>query len=81
VTLRKKTSGKTVCKECPTRVELSPAQMSRLMFEARELISMFRDVVQSQTGQDDQWCARVIEEIDAYRAGQGWSPDGFGGES
>lgn len=57
------------------------ARLSRLLFEARELIDMFGDVVEGRTGKDDTWSRRVRDEIDAYRAERGWSPHGFGGES
>lgn len=56
------------------------ARLSKLLFEARELIDMWNAVIKGQTGQDDGWSARVRDEIDAYRAERGWSPHGFGGE-
>lgn len=55
-------------------------RLSRMLWDSRELISMFRDVVEKRSGQQDGWSRRVIGEIDAYRAERGWSPDGFGGE-
>jgi hypothetical protein len=53
-------------------------QLSRLLFEARELISMQTDTVESRTGKTDDWGRRVVREIDDYRRERGWSPDGFG---
>jgi hypothetical protein len=51
-----------------------------MLFEARELIDMFGDLVESRMGKPDEWARRVRDEIDAYRAERGWSPHGFGGE-
>lgn len=50
--------------------------LSRMTFEARELIDMLVDITRGR----DTWAERARDEIDAYRAGRGWSPDGFGGE-
>jgi len=57
------------------------ARLSKLLFEAREQIDMLNGIVESQSGRVDNWSRRVRDEIDAYRAEQGWSADGFGGES
>jgi hypothetical protein len=51
------------------------ARLSKLLFEARELVDMLRVITH-----DDGWPLRVREDIDAYRAERGWSPHGFGGE-
>jgi hypothetical protein len=56
------------------------ARLSRLLFEAWEVASMYRDVVRHTDGRDDPWLERLVDEIEAYRAEQGWQPDGFGGE-
>lgn len=56
------------------------ARLSRMLFEARELIDMFADIVEQGGRRPDTWSRRVRAEIDAYRAERGWSPDGFGGE-
>jgi hypothetical protein len=56
------------------------ARLSKLLFEARELIDMWHTVVRSQSGREDDWSRRVRDEIDAYRTERGWSPDGFGRE-
>lgn len=55
-------------------------QLSKLLFEAREAVDMFADVTANRVGRRDQWLDRLRDEIDAYRAERGWSPDGFGGE-
>jgi len=56
-------------------------QLSKLLFEARELIDMLGDIVEGRTGQTDTWSHRVRDEIDEFRQSQGWAPDGFGGET
>lgn len=58
----------------------SNARLSKLLFESRELIEMFTDVVEARAGKPDTWGRRVVREIDQYRAEQGWSPHGFGEE-
>lgn len=58
----------------------SDAGLSRMLWDARELASMFVDVAEARTGQRAEWGHRVVREIDAYRAERGWSPHGFGGE-
>jgi hypothetical protein len=57
------------------------ARLSKLLFEARELIDMHGSMVAARTGVPDPWSWRVRDEIDAYRTERGWNPDGFGGES
>lgn len=57
------------------------ARLSRLLFEARELIDMYHEVIKGQTGIDDAWTARIGGEIDEYRRERGWSLNGFGGET
>ena len=56
------------------------ARLSRMLFEARELIDMLTDIVENRSGQRDEWSRRVRNEIDDYRHERGWSPHGFGGE-
>jgi hypothetical protein len=55
------------------------ARLSRLLFEAREQIDMWADVIEARGGYSAVTRA-VRDEIDAYRAERGWSPNGFGGE-
>lgn len=55
-------------------------ELSRMLFEAREIASMYFDVVKIETGKEDDWLKRHIRQIDEYRASKGWSPDGFGNE-
>jgi len=54
--------------------------LSKLLFESRELIEMFSDIVEARTAKTDDWSRRVVREIDAYRDKQGWPQYGFGGE-
>lgn len=56
------------------------AELSAMLFDAREIISMYADVVVARTGQIDAWLDTTIRRIDSYRAERGWSPDGHGGE-
>jgi hypothetical protein len=59
---------------------MTDAELSRLLFEARELIDMYGDVVEAKAGVPDEWSRQVRDQLDAYRAERGWSPHGFGGE-
>lgn len=56
------------------------AMLSRMLFTAREQLTMWADVVTARTGRQDPSLAALIAEIDAYRAQRGWSPHGYGGE-
>jgi glutamine synthetase len=56
------------------------AELSRLLFEARESVEMWADVVEARTGKADNYTRGLVARIDAYRAERGWSPHGFGGE-
>jgi hypothetical protein len=55
-------------------------RLSRLLFQARESIDMFGDIVEARTGKVDNYTRHLRDEIDLYREEQGWSPNGFGGE-
>lgn len=57
------------------------AELSRLLFEAREHVEMYADVVEARTGRRADHTRALVAEIDQYRAERGWSPDGFGGEA
>lgn len=57
------------------------ARLSKLLFDARESVEMFADVVEARTGRRDEFNRRLVVDIDAYRAERGWSPNGFGGET
>lgn len=59
---------------------MSNAQLSRMLFSARESIEMFADLVEAQTGRTDEYNRRLVAEIDEYRYMRGWSLHGFGGE-
>jgi hypothetical protein len=56
------------------------ARLSKLLFEARELIDMLQDQIEVRSGRPSTFTRRVRDDIDLYRAEQGWSPHGFGGE-
>lgn len=60
--------------------ESEARRLSRLLFDARELIEMWADVVERSTGDQYSHARRIAGDIDAYRAERGWSGDGFGGE-
>jgi hypothetical protein len=51
------------------------------MFEAREQVEMWADVVEARSGRPAEYPRRLVAAIDAYRAERGWSPHGFGGET
>lgn len=73
--------------ERPT--ENQTARLSRLLWESREAAEMLADVVEHRAAAAgltanlrlDDVLRRLITDIDEYRAEQGWSPDGFGGEA
>lgn len=54
--------------------------LSRLLWHARERVEMAADSVEHSTGREDMHGRRLVADIDAFRAAQGWSPNGFGGE-
>jgi hypothetical protein len=57
------------------------AELSRLLFEAREQIAMWADFVSSRSGAQESAADRVRDRIDAYRTRRGWNLHGFGGET
>lgn len=54
-------------------------RLSKLLWDARESLEMFADVLDSRVGRSDD-IRKQVRDIDAYRSEQGWSPHGFGGE-
>lgn len=56
------------------------ARLSRLLFQARESLDMWRDVVEIRTGKTDAYTRGLVQQIDDYRAEKGWPADGWGGE-
>lgn len=56
-------------------------RLSELLWDARETAEMYADTVEHRTGAVDHHDRDLVARIDAYRAEQGWSPDGFGGET
>lgn len=57
------------------------ARLSRMLFESREAVEMYADIVTARTGQEPAQLRRLVAEIDAYRAERGWKPHGYGGEA
>ena len=56
------------------------AQLSRLLWDAREAIDMFAAVTNRRAGTQSRHLLSLVAEIDQYRADRGWSPNGYGGE-
>lgn len=56
-------------------------QLSRLLFNGREIAAMYKDVVRENTGKEDAYLKRFIEETDAYRSSKGWDINGYGKEA
>lgn len=56
------------------------AALSRMLFEARELVDMYADTIEGESGKPMTQARRLVGEIDSYRAGRGWNAHGFGGE-
>jgi hypothetical protein len=57
------------------------AELSRLLWDARESVDTLIVIVESRSGRRDTFNRKLLADLDAYRAEQGWSPDGFGGET
>jgi hypothetical protein len=57
------------------------AQLSRMLFEARERVEMLADIVEGRTGKPAEYERGLVREIDAYRAARGWNPHGYGDET
>lgn len=51
-----------------------------MLWDAREIIDMYASVIRARSGLDPADLLKVRDRIDAYRAEQGRSPNGFGGE-
>ncbi len=58
----------------------SAAHVSKFLFEAREEIEMWADVVESQTGKPARHTRQILATLDNFRVDQGWNKDSFGGE-
>ena len=56
-------------------------ELSKLLFEARESLTMWADVVESQSGVPDTYTRGLVDQIDVYRSRFGWNPDGYGHET
>lgn len=57
------------------------AELSKLLWAAREEAEMWADVVEARSGKPATSTRQTVAELDAYRAERGWSPHGFGGEA
>ena len=71
------------CEECVRADERSidAPRLSKMLFESREAVEMYADIVESRTGAEDTWLRRLVNEIDLYRQQRGWSRHGFGNEA
>lgn len=56
-------------------------ELSRLLWDARELIDMFGDITAAKIGERDPGVDDTRDKIDAFRARYGWDAGGFGSES
>lgn len=56
-------------------------RLSRLLWDAREQLEMHADMMVARYGEASaSFTRQILLEVDAYRAEQGWSPNGFGHE-
>ena len=55
-------------------------RLSKLLFEARELLSMYADHLDANRVAST-WPREVVDGLDAYRTSRGWDPNGFGRET
>jgi hypothetical protein len=69
------------CKCAERKGVTEAARLSRMLWDAREILSMFGEHLELSTGKKDRYIDRTLKQIDEYRAEKGWSPDGFGGET
>lgn len=53
---------------------------SKLLWDARESLNMFADMVEGSTGRIADRERDLIRQIDEFRTANGWNPNGFGGE-
>lgn len=65
----------------PDEESTEAAELSKLLWDAREALEKWADVVEYASGSDDASPPRrLVWRIERYRFKRGWSPDGFGGE-
>jgi hypothetical protein len=62
----------------PAPVTNGDHELDALLWDAREQIAMWGDVVAHRFGRRDPSVDRVRDRIDDFRARRGWSPDGPG---
>lgn len=58
---------------------MTDAELSKLLYLAREAVDMWADFLESRVGHAPQM-RQLVADLDLYRAERGWSPHGFGGE-
>lgn len=56
------------------------ARLSKMLYESREAIEMFSDMVEIRLGERDKYLDGIVRNIDEFREEKGWNPSGFGGE-
>lgn len=61
-------------------VHAGDPELSRMLWDAREIAEMYADVVEARMGRLDVHSRALVMRIDIYRQSRGWSPDGFGRE-
>jgi hypothetical protein len=61
-------------------VSAGDAELSKLLFEARDSLEMWAAVVEGRTGRTDVYTRGLVAKIDRYRATRGWPATGFGAE-
>lgn len=59
----------------------SNAELSKLLFRARESVDMLADIIEAQLMKPATRERMLVADIDQYRNDRGWSPHGFGGEN
>lgn len=60
--------------------ETDSERLSRLLFQARDMIDTRINIVELSTAQPDTYGRAVRDEIDAYRIRRGWNRYGYGHE-
>lgn len=67
--------------ERPAETTQDRRDLSRLLYDAWDLLDMYGDLINDRTGGRDPHIDRTRDELAAYRATRGWSSNGYGGES
>ena len=64
----------------PSETAEDRRHLSRLLYDAWDLLDMYGDSVLHRTGRRDERITQTRDGLAAYRAARGWNPDGFGNE-